>query len=121
MNHWMPHHLAAAQSLPEAVKDVTQGSGFKTNHILIVMGAGFAVAAILFLLIYFLKRGAKEEAERPRAPTQAPRPEKREGATEHRHRRRKRRRRRDHRPRNPSLQQTGGLPPPRPEDQPPAY
>jgi hypothetical protein len=33
----------------------------------------------------------------------------------HRHRRRKRRR--DHRPRNPTLAETGGLPPPRPEGQ----
>lgn len=35
----------------------------------------------------------------------------------HRHRRRKRRR--DHRPRNPTLAETGGLPPPRPEGQAP--
>ena len=35
----------------------------------------------------------------------------------HRHRRRKRRR--EHRPRNPTLAETGGLPPPRPEGQAP--
>jgi len=33
--------------------------------------------------------------------------------------RRRRRRRRDHRPRNPSLAESGGLPPPRAEDAPP--
>lgn len=37
------------------------------------------------------------------------------GPTSHRHRRRKRRR--EHRPRNPTLAETGGLPPPRPEGQ----
>ncbi len=33
------------------------------------------------------------------------------------HRRKKKRLRRDHRPRNPTLAETGGLPPPRPPEQ----
>jgi len=40
-------------------------------------------------------------------------------AGSHHHHRRHRRHRRNHRPRNPTLSETGGLPPPRPEDQPP--
>jgi hypothetical protein len=38
----------------------------------------------------------------------------------HRHRHHRRRRRREHRGRNPTLFETGGLPPPRPPGQPPA-
>jgi len=42
-----------------------------------------------------------------------------EGGSHHHRHRRHRRHRRNHRPRNPTLAETGGLPPPRPEDHPP--
>lgn len=41
------------------------------------------------------------------------------GSRHHHHHHRHRRHRRDHRPRNPTLAETGGLPPPRPQDQAP--
>ncbi len=108
------------------------------TDVLIVLGFIAAVAGILAFAVYFVMRFRRNRAtERERqikglhlpSRRSAPRDEDRdhdgdddggggdsEGDGARSGRRRVRRRRRDHRPRNPSLAEAGGLPPVRPED-----
>lgn len=101
------------------------GAGEDTIPILIAIGA---VGLLLILgVVWWARRRRSRRRHRHRSASSRPsvppvRAESRaEGdaaeASGHRHRRR--RRRRDHRPRNPTLAETGGLPPPRPEGQTP--
>ncbi len=99
---------------------------FTSNDILIVISVAVAVAAILVVWAVFIRK-KKEEADYvyPQATSKDGESSLGENGEDSEHgqrrRRRKKRRVRDHRPRNPTLQQTGGLPPPRPEDRPPTY
>lgn len=115
--------LAAADTFEQQVKEVTQTGRFDTRDALTAISIGAAIGVLLFVWAYFRYR-KKEEVETRRSESgrerQRAEPQPGDGETERR-RVRKRRRRRDHRPRNPSLQQTGGLPPPRPDDQLPKY
>jgi hypothetical protein len=94
---------------------------FTTNDMLVVATAALLVGLVLVIWAVFFRKKPEQIYEYPK-PAKA-----REDAIDdtsadgERRRRRKRRRVRDHRPRNPTLHQTGGLPPPRPEDQPPPY
>ena len=100
----------------------TKGPGqrFNNTDILIILTAAVAVAVAIVIWLVFFRKSEPEEYEYPEPkPAQAARDEAVEPGE--RRRRRKRRRVRDHRPRNPTLDQTGGLPPPRPDDQAPPY
>ena len=112
--------LAAADPFMEQVRRGAQVSGLSTRDLLLATLAGSLLALFLFIwtFLHFRKKRQKAEArDFGRLTSQSTsHSESADGA-----RRRRRRRRRAHRPRNPSLQQTGGLPPPRPEDQPPKY
>ena len=94
----------------------------------ILLGVALGVAILLLLtfvrLVYVPRRRRREAHGRHRRPVAGtpPTPETKlvgadSGSEGSRHRRRKRRR--GHRPRNPTLAETGGLPPIRPEDVPP--
>jgi len=114
----------AADVFSEQVKEATEGRSFHTRDVLLGVTAVLFVAFALFAWIYFRTRRRADVVDRERISqmTQsitAPKPEEKKGGKGER--RRKRRRRRDHRPRNPSLEKTGGLPPPRPDDQLPKY
>ncbi|MBE7499796.1 MAG: LPXTG cell wall anchor domain-containing protein [Verrucomicrobiales bacterium] len=101
------------------------GAGEDTMPILIAIG----VVGLLLILgvVWWARRRHSRRQHRRRSVSSRPsvppvRAESRaegdvEATSAHRHRRR--RRRRDHRPRNPTLAETGGLPPPRPEGQTP--
>jgi hypothetical protein len=113
--HWAVH-LAAFQ---EAINEMMGGNAqqrFSTRDILIAVTASLLVGTFLFLWIslHYRRRAERDGSRRVLMDTPAPK-------KEHGDRRRRRRRRRPHRPRNPSLHQTGGLPPPRPEEQPPKF
>ncbi len=135
---FMGKTFLAAASFDEQVKRATQGR-LDTRDLLIGLTVAFAVGAGLVLWIYFRSRMKSNDQDRERL-SQMTRGqtsgqsssqgggksggEKKSTTTiteDGRHRRRKRRRRRDHRQRNPSLSETGGLPPPRPDDQLPKY
>jgi hypothetical protein len=93
---------------------------------LLVGGVALGLALMVFAVVAFTRRSPKHRS-RSRGPeilkhTQEHLREKEAGATldedteaNDQHRRRKRRRR-DHRPRNPSLAEAGGLPPARDPD-----
>ena len=122
--------LAAA--FDEQVKRATQGH-LDTRDLLIGLTIALAVGTGLVLWIYFRSRMKSNDQDRERLSqmTRGQSSGKRKDEGEKKgattvtkdglHRRRKRRRRRDHRQRNPSLSETGGLPPPRPDDQLPKY
>jgi hypothetical protein len=121
----MMHALffAAAEVFDRQVKQATQTGRFDTRDALTAISISAAVGIMLFIWAYFRYRkkegvkASRDEAKREREPVQT----LSDGGEPERRRKRKRHRRREHRPRNPSLQQTGGLPPPRPEDQLPKH
>ena len=89
---------------------------------LLLLAALAALALLLVLLAVLFRRSKKKHGELQRSPwTDSP-------AYNYDHAKkipvkekiRRRIRRREHRPRNPTLAETGGLPPRRGEDQPPA-
>jgi len=90
------------------------------SDILLILGVGFVLFLILVVWAkYFRKKPRRHHSHSGPVNSQA----FQEAEDDHAegHRRRHKRRRRDHRPRNPTLAETGGLPPPRPEDElPPA-
>ena len=116
--------LAAADTFDQQVKQATQTGRFDAHDAMTAISIGLAIGVLLFVWAYFRYR-KKEDVETRRSGSdhkrEAADPKPDESADPERRRVRKRRRRRDHRPRNPSLQQTGGLPPPRPDDQLPKY
>ena len=116
-----------AAGFEEKVKeDLTRGRDISTRDLLIgltvALVIGFAIA--LWMYLRARKRTDREDQERIRQMMRGHsdgQGDSLEKLPDGRHRRRKRRRRRDHRPRNPPLSETGGLPPPRPDDQLPKY
>ena len=124
----------AAVNFDEQVKRATHGR-LDTRDLLIGLTVAFAVGAGLVLWIYFRSRMKSNDEDRERLAQITRGQSSSQGGSKSggekkstttitedgRHRRRKRRRRRDHRQRNPSLSETGGLPPPRPDDQLPKY
>lgn len=113
-------HMAATDPLTETLERTSKGSGLSSRDVLLVSLAGLALASFLFAWVYlrFRKRRQKAEARDFARLTSSSSASPSDGSDG---RRRKRRRRRAHRPRNPSLQQTGGLPPPRADDEVPPY
>jgi len=119
--------LAAA--FDEQVKRATQGH-LDTRDLLIGLTITLAVGAGLVLWIFLRSRmkSHRQDQERLaqmiRSQSGGKSSSGKSASTitaDGRHRRRKRRRRRDHRQRNSTLSETGGLPPLRPEDQLPKY
>ena len=91
----------------------TKGGSLVAGDVLVVLGFILAVAAVLTLGIYLgfkIKRHRRDERERQ---IQGLHLSDSDGGDGHSGRRRVRRRRRDHRPRNPTLAEAGGLPPAR--------
>ena len=92
-----------------------------THETTLLISVLVVITLALFLLTYILNRKRHRGLSRSPHPPSLSQSEtgKNVASTQASHRRRKRRRRREHRPRNPTLAETGGLPPVRPEDQPP--
>jgi hypothetical protein len=115
------HFAAGVDALTERVN---RGTGLSTRDLLLAVLAGSLLALGLFIATYVRlrrKRQKEEARDFARLTSSSKSSGSGESESDDGTRRRKRRRRRAHRPRNPSLQQTGGLPPLRPEDQPPKY
>ncbi len=104
---------------------VSKSSGLLLKDVLLIIGIGLVLASILVLGARFYMRH-KQQRRNHHHQEHKPVPAKVANDSEHdednprrsrRHRRR--RHRRDHRPRNPTLAETGGLPPAKPEAPPP--
>jgi len=99
----------------------TKSAGLVFKDILVIVAVGLALGLLLlFWARYYVrqkKRRHRHHHERSVVSDPAPVPADEEDH-DPRHdgrRRRRRRHRRDHRPRNPTLAETGGLPPPKAE------
>lgn len=111
---WIPILAAAQEITPEDLKKAPgTGSAFHATDILIVIAMTLLVLTVLVLWAIFIRKPG-EKAATPKLAT--PRP--RETETEDgmiRKRKKRKRSRRDHRGRNPTLAEAGGLPPVRPD------
>jgi hypothetical protein len=114
------YFIAAAQTLDSQVQEATTKPLFNTREALLVIGISLAVGLVLFLLAYFKFR-KKPGIEFGPGKSEHEIPFKRSSEPSSSGRRRKRYQRREHRPRNPTLDKTGGLPPPRPDGELPKY
>jgi hypothetical protein len=115
--------ILAASSFDEQVKRATQGH-LNARDVLIGLTIALVVGAVIVFWIFLRSRKQSNDQDRERLSQMMRSQSSNSSSTATEdgvHRRRKRRRRRDHRPRNPSLSQTGGLPPPRPDDQLPKF
>ena len=109
----------AAMTDPDGI-NLTDGQptrlfGMNLRDVLLLVGAVFLLATVLFLWAYATRRSRRAVAEHPRAVY---RPEPLEEDEDGQKRHRKKRRRIEHPdnfPRNPTLSETGGLPPVRDE------
>jgi len=91
------------------------------REVFLVVGVGIALGLILFLWVYFTHKGRRRHHSTQQLSKPIYRAEKlspEEAATRVKLRK-KRRRHPDNLPRNPTLGETGGLPPIRPDEPPP--
>ncbi len=115
--------VAAADGLTAQVEKVTQRSSFDSQGVMLIIASGVGVGLFLFVMVY-LYYSRKRHRQESREMSRSVKPVSTSAPTDDdpdRRRRRKRRRRREHRPSNPPLSKTGGLPPPRPEGEIPKY
>lgn len=120
--------LLLAVGAPVAAADQQPGlirAAGPAQDLLIVLGAGIGVLVLLIIWAVYLRRRSRHHSSHHHhhhrsepAPTAAPATSEEE-PTSHHHHHRRRRQKREHRGRNPTLAETGGLPPPRPEGTPP--
>lgn len=111
--------LAAA--FTEQVEDATRGPRLGTRDMLLAASIMLLLAVGLFAWVYFRFRRKHDRVDQRRISQLARSIDGTSGTSGSGERQRKRRRRRAHRPRNPSLDNTGGLPPPRSDDQLPKF
>ncbi|MDX1951569.1 MAG: hypothetical protein SFY81_05260 [Verrucomicrobiota bacterium] len=107
--------LFAALELPShTTAQPTKLSGYYAKDFFLIIGAGILLLAGLLFWAFYI-RGPKEEkrTDRPFSHLDE-KNEGEEGST--RRKRRRKHRRREHRSRNPTLAETGGLPPLRKHD-----
>ena len=112
----LPILAAAATKAPNLkdLPDYSPGSRLAVNDMALIFGLIALVLAALVIWVWFIRGPKKhpDELHRPNLQPSKPSVTVTEDGRE-RHRKKKRVRRRDHRQRNPTLDQVGGLPPPR--------
>ena len=108
--------LADLPDLPGAASQLGVPSRRAFGDVGLILAVGLGVALIFIIWAKFFR---KAKADEPKhhwlAENEEPEDESEEG---HRRRKKRKRLRRDHRPRNPTLAETGGLPPQRSHDSP---
>ena len=117
MTRFILQQAAAEGPLLQKVEELTKGTRVHTREMMFVVVIALAVGVLLFLWVYFRHRNKAGRADgRELSRCKSNRGERESKGSDGR-----RRRRRTHRQRNPTLDQTGGLPPPRPEDELPKF
>ncbi len=95
---------------------VGRSTGLVFKDVMVIIATGLALGLVLLLgTRYYLRkkkrRRFRHHEDRPADATPVAARNEEERDEEARHHHRRRRRRREHRPRNPTLGETGGLPP----------
>ena len=113
----------ADDAFSRSVQEATESPRFNARDILIAISVGLAVGFALVIWAYLRSRNQPDLMGRSNVvrDESSASTNSASSAPGERRKRRRKRRRRDHRPRNPSLHQTGGLPPPRPDDELPKF
>lgn len=106
-----------ADALPNAAETLPRGGGLfqkdsGTKEVMLIVGIALALALLLFLIVYL----TREKRARQKGMVRSSRVLYRDSRGSSRKVRRKRRSHPDNLPRNPTLGETGGLPPLRPEE-----
>ena len=110
LTHWI---LIAQTPEPDLVPSALQNMGRGPRDIIIVVIAAALIVAAVVVWAVFIRKRPKDDsrwAVHHSSHSTASETESAEGS-QHRRYHRRRRRRREHRPRNPTLAETGGLPP----------
>jgi len=106
-------------------KTAGRPGGFFTGETILILGLVLLLGAAAFAWALFLRKRRPHDSRRRVIEAGSTADDGAPVQGEHRHHRHGQRRRRHrssrHTHRNPTLQETGGLPAPRPEDQPPAF
>lgn len=126
---WFALFLAQIEPFAPSVSTAGRGWGQQLSDVGLVVAAGFGVGLILLVCVRFFRRprrsthshatssaGRRERKERVAAAAAEEEDSGEGGGGGGRRRRRRRSPRREHRPRNPTLAETGGLPPARAGD-----
>jgi hypothetical protein len=102
----------AGMDLPAASKV----PGLVASDLILIVGLGTLIFGGIVTWVVFVRGPRKHPSEKRSYPKAVPPVTVTDDGRE-RHRKKKRVRRRDHRQRNPTLSQTGGLPPPRADEE----
>jgi len=92
---------------------VTRGTGLVFKDVLVIIATGLGLGLLLLLWARHYVKGKKRHHHHNRkevSPTLPAVSDPEDEETPHHRSRRRRKRRREHRPRNPTLAETGGLP-----------
>jgi len=114
--------LAAANPLDNNPLPDAQPShlfGLRLHDLLLILGVAVALGLVLFLWVYLTHKGRRHSSHALSKPIYRAEKQPTDAASGKKMRmRRKRRRHPDNLPRNPTLGETGGLPPVRPDEPP---
>jgi hypothetical protein len=119
-------HLASMDTFINQARKARAGS-MGAREMILALALGVLVGTAIFLWVYFrfrkkqARRDASDFARLTKTSRSSGSSDSGSSEGDGEGRRRRRRRRRPHRQRNPTLQETGGLPPPRGEDEPPKF
>ncbi len=110
--------LLAQIDVDEVLPPRGNRGSFRFDDTMVIVGAALGVALLLFLWAYFIRRGRNRRSRTLHRSGVRPGDQEHSSGffTGRRRRRRRRRSNPDERPRNPTLGETGGLPPPRPDE-----
>jgi hypothetical protein len=92
-------------------------AGLASRDLLLVLGACAVLGLMLFLWAYLTRRDRLNRSSNGSPVIYRSHRDAEHAIRRHHHRRRRRRHEEEY-PRNPTLKETGGLPPPRPDDAP---
>ena len=111
---------AARDGLPEGLppqQEPTKLFGLGVRDLMLLVGIAAILGLVLFLWAYMTRREGRRHLTRTRVVTRAERQSRKDEGDDKRRRLRKRRPDHpDNLPRNPTLGETGGLPPIRPDE-----
>lgn len=118
--HILLFAAAAGEALPDNLPPQPGPGklfGLGVRDLVLLVGIAAVLGLVLFLWVYMMRREQRQHLSRNRTITRAERPTRRDESDDRRRRLRKRRPDHpDNLPRNPTLGETGGLPPIRPDE-----